>query len=137
MPREINQWAMSPRSPSTNPLPESLKQEVTTKANELIETALKPRYIQPPPDNSWENYIIDIYGKWVRKAFYFIAKYKVGGPDPTVPEFEARTARMQFAGKNRFDLSYMRYNDQWVQIYLNLTVDECMEAIRDDPFFVF
>jgi hypothetical protein len=37
MPKEINRWAMYPRNTSTSPLPESLKMEVTTKANELIE----------------------------------------------------------------------------------------------------
>jgi len=51
LPKEINPWAMYPRKTSTSPLPESLKMEVTKKANELIETVLKPKYIQPPPDN--------------------------------------------------------------------------------------
>lgn len=50
MPREINPWAMFPRKTSTAYLPEALKQEVTTKANELIETVLKPKYVQPAPD---------------------------------------------------------------------------------------
>ena len=36
MPKEINQWAMYPHKTSTSPLPESLKMEVTTKTNELI-----------------------------------------------------------------------------------------------------
>ena len=35
MPKEINRWAMYPRKTSTSPLPEALKMEVTTKANEL------------------------------------------------------------------------------------------------------
>jgi hypothetical protein len=38
MPREINPWAMYPRKTSTASLPASLKMEVTTKVNELIET---------------------------------------------------------------------------------------------------
>jgi hypothetical protein len=40
MPREFNPCAMYPRKPSTASLPESLKLELTTKANELIETDL-------------------------------------------------------------------------------------------------
>ena len=51
MPKDINPWAMYPRKTSLSPLPESLKMEVTTKARELIETILKPKYIQPPPEN--------------------------------------------------------------------------------------
>ena len=135
MPREINRWAMYPRKTSTAPLPESLKQEVTTKANELIETVLKPKYIQPPPENPQFNYIVDIYGKWYHKAFYFSAEYRVAGSNPTQRSFEAKFARMQFAGNQRFHLSYMRYTGQWIQIYTDLTVDERIEAIREDSFF--
>jgi hypothetical protein len=29
----------------------------------------------------------------------------------------------------------MRYTGQWIQIYTDLTVDECIESIRDDPYF--
>ena len=49
MPKEINPWAMYPRKTSTASLPEALKLEVTSRANELIETVLKLKYIQPPP----------------------------------------------------------------------------------------
>src|SRR6202163_4316702 len=73
MPKEINPWAMYPRKTSTASLPEALKMEVTTKANELIETVLKPRYIQPPPENPQFNYIVDIYGKWYQRYFYLCA----------------------------------------------------------------
>jgi hypothetical protein len=79
MPKEINLWAMYPRKTSTASLPESLKMEVTTKANQLIETVLKPKYIQPAPENAQFNSIIDIYGKWYHKAFYFCAQYRVVG----------------------------------------------------------
>jgi hypothetical protein len=79
--------------------------------------------------------MVDIYGKWYHKAFYFCAEYRVAGPHPTQPSFEAKFARMQFAGNRRFHLSYLRYTGQWIQIYTDLTVVECIEAIRDDPYF--
>jgi hypothetical protein len=105
MSREINRWAMYPHKTSAAPLLEALKQEVTTKANELIETVLKPKDIQPPPENPQFNYIVDIYGKWYHKAFYFSAEYRVAGPNPIQPSFEAKFARIQFAGGRRFHLS--------------------------------
>jgi hypothetical protein len=135
MPKEINRWAMYPRKTSTSPLPESLKMEVTTKANELIETILKPKYIQPTPENPQFNYIVDIYGKWYRKAFYFYAEYRVSSPNPVEPSFEDKFARMQYAGNQRFHLSYMRYTSHWIQLYTDLRVDESIEMIRDEPFF--
>src|SRR5258708_19230022 len=100
MPKEINPWAMYSRKTSTASLPESLKMEVTTKANELIETVLKSKYIQPPPENPQFNYIVYIYGKWYHKAFYFFADYRVAGPHPIDPAFEPKFTRIQYAGNH-------------------------------------
>jgi hypothetical protein len=133
MPRDINPWAMYPRKTSTASLPEALNMEVTIKAHELIETGLKPKYIQPPLEKPQFNYIVDIYGKWYHKAFYFCADYRVAGPNPREPSFEAKFARMQYAGNRRFQLSFMRHTGQWIQLYTDLMVDECIETIRDDP----
>jgi len=137
MSKEINPWAMYPRKTSSSPLSEALKGEVTTKAQEMIETVLKPRYIQPPPENPQFNYIVDLYGRWYHKAFYFCAQYRVAHPNATEPCFEAKFARMQYAGKQHFHLSFMRYTGQWIQLYTGLTVDECLETVRDDPYFSF
>ena len=137
MPKQHNPWANEPRRASTTTLPEKLKQEVTRKANELIETVLKPRAVKPPPENPQYNYIVDVYGKWYRKAFYFCAEYRVANPNADVSSFEAKFARMQYAGDEKFYLSFMRYTGQWIQPYIAMTVDECMETVRDDPFFTF
>ena len=60
MAKQHNQRANEPnRSPSAA-LPESLKSEVTKKANELIETVLKPQNLKPPPEEPMYNYIEDI-----------------------------------------------------------------------------
>src|SRR5579884_4212007 len=114
MPGEINPWAMYPRKTSSSPLPETLKAEVTTKANELIETVLKSRYVKEPPENPQFNYAVDVYGKWFRKAFYFCAVYRVADPQASEPSFEVNVARMQYAGDRRFHLSYMRHTGQWI-----------------------
>ena len=134
MPKENLYW-FNPRKPTSAPLPEALKAEVTTRANELIETVLKPRDVQPPPENPQFNFIVDIYGKWVRKSFFFNAKYQIAYPDSPEPFFEAKFARMQYAGDQRFHLSFLRYTGQWVQVYTDLTVDECLEEVRDNPYF--
>src|SRR5438046_8885752 len=120
MPKEINPWAMYPRKTSTSTLPESLKMEVTTKANELIETELKPKNIQPPPENPQFNYIVNIYGKWYQQAFYFCADYRVAGPNPIEPSFEVKFARMQYAENNRCHLSYIRQTSPVRQLYTAL-----------------
>ena len=116
-------------------VPEVVKTEVTTKANALIEKILKPQHIQPPPDNPQFNYVIDIYGKWYQRYFYICATYHVPGPNATMPSFEAKMARIEYAGNNRFQLSFMRHTGQWVKLYTDVSLDECLASIRDEPFF--
>ena len=116
-------------------VPETVKAEVTTQANKLIETVLKPQHIQPPPDEPRFNYIADIYGKWYQRYFYFCATYNSPGPNAIAPSFEVKFARMEYAGTNSFHLSFLRHTGQWVELYTDLSLDECLEFIRDDPNF--
>ena len=114
---------------------DAVKTEVTTKANELIENVLKPKHIQPPPEELRFNYIVDIYGKWYQRYFYFCATYNSPGPNAISPGFESKFARMEYAGNNKFHLSFMRYTGQWVELYTDQSLDECLETIKDDPNF--
>ena len=59
----------------------------------------------------------------------------MANPDAGVESFEAKFARMQYAGNQKFYLSFMRYTGDWIQPYMAMTVDECIAAVRDDPFF--
>jgi hypothetical protein len=113
----------------------ALKREVEEKANELVETVLKPRYVQPPPENPQFNYIEDLYTKWYRSFFYFCAQYRSAGPYALGGHFEARFARMRYTGPNHFDLAFMRYTDEWIEIHTGLTLDACLASIRDDAWF--
>ncbi|EFH89897.1 hypothetical protein [Ktedonobacter racemifer] len=126
----------SPRSkPTRGGVPEAVKAEVSTEANNLIETVLKPQYIQQPPDNLRFNYIIDLYGKWYQRYFYLCATYRVPDPDTRVVTFEVKCARMEYSRDNRFHLSFPRHTGQWVELYTDLPLDECLVSIRDEPFF--
>jgi len=116
-------------------VPEAVKVEVATKANELIETVLKPKHIQPPPENPQFNYIVDIYSKWYQRYFYLCATYQVPRPDAQKASFEVKFARMEYAGNNHFHLSFMRHTGQWVEIYTDMSLDECLASIQNDEFF--
>lgn len=121
--------------PATKPkssLPGTVKDEVDTKGRELIETVLKPKHLQPPPEGSQLNCIVDITIKWLGSKCYFVSKYRT----PNQKAFESKFARMEHVGHARFNLSFMRHTGQWVQLYIGKTVDECIGAIRDDPWFV-
>jgi hypothetical protein len=30
----------------------------------------------------------------------------------------------------------MRYIGHWIELYSDLSVDQCLQAIKDDPFFI-
>ncbi len=114
----------------------SLKTEVETKAKELIETVLKPRYVLPPPKEEQGNYIIDIGAKWSRGYFYFSTTYACPSPNALSPRFEWTFARMEPLPGGMFALYAMRYTGkEWVGVLDALSVDECMKAINEDDWF--
>jgi hypothetical protein len=117
-------------------LPATLKDEVDTKARELIETVLKPKHIEPPPKGHQLNYLTDITIKWFGLKCYFISIYASPGPNALSSSFETKFARMEYVGNGRFAVAFMRHTGQWVELYDALSVDECLKAIRDDPWFV-
>ena len=136
MARPRKPWEISPLKRPKTRLPDSLKTEVESKATALIEDVLKPKHILPIPKDEQFNYIIDIGAKWYRNYFYFFSTYACPGPNALSPTFEAKFARMEHLGNARFALYFMRHTGEWVGLYDSLSVDECMKAIQDDPWFV-
>ena len=129
-------WVYSPPKPPAPKIPARTKIEVQEKANQFIETELQPKHIQPPPKDNDFNYIVDLYSKWYRHYFYFCAKYRSPGPNALSPFFEIKFARLEYVGDDRFHLSFMRHTDEWVQLYPNMSLDECLAAVKDDPWFI-
>ena len=114
----------------------SAKTEVETKAKDLIDNVLKPKHVLPPPIEAQFNYITDIRAKWYRNYFYFFSIYTCPGPNALSPTFESNFARMEPLGDGKFALYFMRHTGEWVGSYDAISVDECMKAILDDPWFV-
>lgn len=129
-------WICKPPRQPKPIVPDAIKQEVETKAMELVETILKPRHIKHPPEDESFNYIVDMYTKWYRSYFYFCSKYHCPGPCCIVEFFEDRFARLEYVGNARFNLSYMRHTGQWWEIYTELLLGECLAAIRNEPHFL-
>jgi hypothetical protein len=113
-----------------------IKSELETKAKDLIDNVLQPKHVLPPPVEAHGNYITDIGRKWYRNYFYFFSTYACPGPNALSPTLESRFARMESLSDGKFALYFMRHTGEWVGIYDSLSVDECMKAIQDDPWFV-
>lgn len=136
MAKQKNTWIYShprqlkPKAPST------LKAEVQTQANQLVESDLKPKHVKLPVGNEQFNYLVDIYTKWHGNYFYFCAKYCSPGPYAISPFFETGFARLAYIGDNRFGLSYMGHTGQWWEIYPDLSLEESLSAVSDEPHFL-
>ncbi|MFQ5560743.1 MAG: hypothetical protein ACE5FU_09185 [Nitrospinota bacterium] len=109
---------------------------VTIQANELVETVIKPKSIEPPPEDGNLNYLVDIYTKWHRNYFYFCSKYCCPSSSAISPSFESKFARMEYVGDDCFNLSYMRHTDQWWELFPEQSLDDCLEAIKEQPHFM-
>ncbi|HEY9206244.1 MAG TPA: hypothetical protein VIO58_10025 [Candidatus Methanoperedens sp.] len=136
MKRRQKGWFFLPPKPPKPKVPENIKTEVESKANELIDSFLKPTYIKPPPEDYQFSYIVDFYAKWYRNYFHFNAKYCCSAPNCIAPFFESKFARMEYAGNDLFSLSYMRHTGQWLELFTDLSIDECLETIKNDPHFM-
>ena len=91
MARIPRQWVYSPRPASR--VPDAIKEQVTTKANEIIETVFKPQYLKPPPEQAKFSYIVDIYTKWHKNCLYFRARFAC-----PVPTHYRRSSRIALLG---------------------------------------
>ena len=129
-------WVYSPSKAVKPQISAGVKTTVERQAQTLIDTVLKPKHIQPPPPDARFNYIVDIYSKWYRHYFYFCAQYACPGPNALSPFFEAKFARLEcIDGRSRFNLAYMRYTGQWIEVYPDLSLAQGLSAIKDDPLF--
>ena len=136
MAKQRKAWLASAEKKPKSELPGTLKGEVDTKARELIETTLKPRHVKSPPEGNQFNYVTDITTKWIGSTCYFISIYACPGPNAVAPTFEEKFARMEYVGDAKFTLSFMRHTGKWVTLFTGISVDECLKAITDDPWFL-
>jgi hypothetical protein len=127
-------WLPSSRA-SSPVLDAGARAQVEAKVRELIETVLKPRHVKPPPGDARFNYLSDITLKWHGSTLFLVGVYACPGLNALAPSFEDRFARLKPAGAGRFDLAFMRHTGQWVPLYQGLTLEQCLQAIRDDPWF--
>lgn len=128
-------WMKIPPKPAKPKVPEYLKSVVKTRADQFVESFLKPHFIKEPPKDYQWNYIVDIFTKWHQSCFYFCSTWRSPGPNAISESFELRFARLEFAGNDRFNIASMRHTGQWVEIFQGLTLDECIEDIEGNSLF--
>jgi hypothetical protein len=136
MAKQQKGWVYSPSKTKSNlAVPAAFKDEIKRRGDELIESTIAPTHLEPPPDDPQFNYIEQIGCYWRGRYFYFVATYRVAGPNAISPTFESKFARMEYQGNSTFNLAFQRFNDQWVEIGRAVSADDCFGSIGSDPLF--
>ncbi len=61
MPKPKKVWGYKPTKPKKPKVPDSIKIELSKKAENIIEKILKPKFIKEKPKDYEFNYLVDIY----------------------------------------------------------------------------
>ncbi|OYV17416.1 MAG: hypothetical protein CG438_1355 [Methylococcaceae bacterium NSP1-1] len=128
-------WSATPPKKIKPTVPGSTQAMLKEKADKLIDDVIKPRYVKPAPTTDDYNYIADIHSKWYRNYFYFCATYNCPSPNALSPSFETKFARMEYVADNKFNLAYMRHNEQWFEVCQDISMDQCLKSIEENPVF--
>ena len=112
-------------------LSEVEKAVVTTACRQLIEEFFKPRFL-PAIRPTEFNYPVDIHGKWHGTKYRFIQRYRSGFPENLGEEFDAPFARLDWIGRDRFDIQWHRHTGEWFRLHRSLSLAEAIETLKSD-----
>ena len=110
------------------------KQGLQREAAQFVAEFYKPA-IKPLPDDLRFNYIVDYSTKWHGAYLQFIAKYACPGPNALSPFFESIFARLGYFRPDSWNIWARRHNDQWMLLGSEMTIPECFEEMRTNPWF--
>jgi hypothetical protein len=110
------------------------KSVITAVCEKFIAEVLKPRFL-PEIRPTEFNYPIAIYGRWHGNKYRFIMRFRSDHPDSFEPEFEAPFARLEYVGRDRFDLSYRRYTGEWLCLFDRVSLADALHLIEGDSHF--
>ncbi len=52
------------------------------------------------------------------------------------PTFETKFARMHYVGDDKLALDFRRHTGEWIEIYDAISVDESLQEIQVNPWFM-
>ena len=104
---------------------------VTAACQLLIDDFLKPRFL-PIIRPTQFNYPVDILGKWHGSKYRFTQRYRSGFSENLGEEFDAPFARLDWIGRDRFDIQWHRHTGEWFCLYRGLTLLRAIDTLRSD-----
>jgi hypothetical protein len=104
------------------------KASIMVTCQAFIDTVLKPHFL-PVITPTQFNYPVDIQGKWHGSKYRFLQRYRSGFDDNLGEEFDAPFVRLDWIGRNRFDVQWHRHTGQWWRVHQNLSLNAALDAI--------
>ena len=105
------------------------KLSIASACEKFIEEVLQPQFL-PKIRPTTFNYPIAIYGKWFGNKYRFITRFRSGSPESIDTEFEAPFTRLEYVGRDRFNLSYLRHTGQWFCLFRSVSLAEALDTIE-------
>ena len=93
-------------------LPAAEKAATMTACQVFIDTVLKPSFLLAITPTRF-NYPVDIRGKWHGSKYRFLQRYRSGFADNLGKEFDAPFARIDWIGRDCFDVQWYRHTGQF------------------------
>ncbi len=112
-------------------LPSSEKAVVTEACQRLIDEFLKPHFL-PTIQPTRFNYVVDIRGKWHGSKYRLLQRYRSGFPENTGEEFDAPFVRLDWVGRDRFDIQWHRHTGEWFCLHRGLSLKDAIKTIKSD-----
>lgn len=115
--------------------PESEKRVISHACEAFIRDVLKPRFL-PEIRPTQFNYPVDIFGKWHGGKYRFVQRFRCDRPESAQePEFDSPFARIEYVGRDRFDLSYFRHTGRWWTVYRRVSLAEALALLETEGIF--
>ncbi len=111
------------------------KRAITAACERFIDDVLKPHFLAEIRPTEF-NYCVDILGKWHGTKYRFLQKFRNDRPDRYLEsEFIVPFARIEYVGRDRFDLSYFRHTEQWWPVDRGVTLDEALSLLATNEIY--
>lgn len=128
------QWVRTGGRSGSKP-PEAEKRAITAACERFVENVLRPRFL-PEIRPTEFNYCVDIFGKWHGNRYRFMQRFRNDRPDRYMEqEFSSPFARLEYVGRDRFDLAYFRHTEKWWPVDFGVTLDEALELLEKNEIY--
>jgi len=97
----------------------------------LLAEFLRPQFLPENRPTSF-NYPGAITGKWHGDKYRFLQRFRSDDLDALDPEFDAPFARLEYVGRDCFDVSWHRHTGEWFCLYRSVSLTEALRLIETD-----